>query len=96
MDVIDKVTTLLSAQDTILESATERVWKQARHRKAGELARQYVLGAQDAISCVSEIVKSASVDIKDMMAEDLDIDAIEQMDRLSMLTETRRNACDAT
>ena len=60
--------------------------------KAAEVAQKYVRGESSARATVDQMLKTAGMDITDMMAEDLPLDAIEQMDRLSMLAETRRNA----
>jgi hypothetical protein len=86
----DKLDEVLSSiglnMDTVLDDA--------RADKAKELVQEYVRGERDAVTLIHELLTDAGVSMDTFMANALreKIDAIERIDRLTAIAESRRNA----
>src|SRR5262249_1917139 len=86
----DKLDEVLSSiglnMDTVLDDG--------RADKAKELVREYVRGERDAVTLIQKLLPDAGVSMDTFMANALreKIDAIERIDRLTAIAESRRNA----
>ena len=88
-DAIDKVTKFLAA----IRLNMNQVLDDAKGRKAKELVQEYVRREPDALNLVDEILTDAGVSMDGLMADALakKLDAIERIDRLTTIAESRRN-----
>ena len=71
-----------------------RVHRRARGRKAEELIEEYLQRESDAVTLVVQLLTRAGVSMDDLTADALakKLDDIERIDRLTAITESRRNA----
>ena len=85
-DAVDKVNMILRLNMT-------RVLDDAKGRKAKELVQEYVRREPDAVTQVLELLTDAGVSMDGLMADALarKLDAIERIDRLTTIAESRRN-----
>jgi hypothetical protein len=74
--------------------AMNQVRDDAKRRKARELVQEYVRREPDAVNLVDELLTDAGVNMNGLMAHALadELDAIERIDRLISIAESRRNA----
>ena len=71
-----------------------RVHRRARGRKAEELIEEYLQRESDAVTLVHKLLTRVGVSMDDLTADALakKLDDIERIDRLTAITESRRNA----
>ena len=89
-DAVDKVNKILAG----IGLDMDQVLDDARARKAKELVQEYVRREPDAVKLVDELLTGAGVSMDALMADALaeKLDAIERIDRLTTIAESRRNA----
>ena len=89
-DAIAKVTKFLAG----IGLDMDEVLNDAKGRKAKELVQEYVRREPDAVTQVLELLTDAGVSMDGLMADALakQLDAIERIDRLISIVESRRNA----
>ena len=89
-DAVDKVKKLLAG----IKLNMDQVQNYAKRRKAKELVQEYVRREPDAVTQVLELLTDAGVSMDGLMADALakQLDAIERIDRLISIVESRRNA----
>jgi len=89
-DAVDKVNKILAG----IGRNMNRVLDDAKGRKAKELVQAYVRREPDAVTQVLELLTDAGVSMDGLMANALAkiLDAIERIDRLTTIAESRRNA----
>ena len=88
-DAVDKVNKILAG----IRLNMDRVLDDAKGRKAKELVQEYVRREPDAVTQVLELLTDAGVSMDGLMADALarKLDAIERIDRLTTIAESRRN-----
>jgi hypothetical protein len=89
-DAVDKVNEVLDG----IGLNMDQVLDDARDHKAEELVQQYAQHEPDAVAKIQELLTDAGVSMDAFMAKALaeKIDAIERIDRLTAVAESRRNA----
>jgi hypothetical protein len=83
---VDKV------ENTVDRETLEWILNDARDQKAKDLALGYVRHDADAVALVDEHLAAAGTSIDTVLAEALNLDDIERIDRLAAVAEGRRNA----
>jgi hypothetical protein len=81
--------------EQILPFSISEIRRLMRASKAAELAQKYVRREPDAVTLVDKILANASADIDNLSTKEVvanRIDAIEQIERLTAIVESRRNA----